>query len=324
MNKTIADSRHTPGSIAASHGALYALATSVVLSFALVGCGAANAGRSTTPEQIANAANTEAEGSTMEPTDLVVRDTRTGEMISFETMLDRMLEARVVYFGEHHDDAEHHALQQRIFAALVARDPSTALGLEMFQLPYQAPIDAYLRGDIDEAAMLEQTEYETRWGYDFAFFRPMFELARERGLQIVALNALRETTRQVGREGIDALPEDVREALPELNLLDAEHREMIVAAFGGHEAMEPAKLERYYTAQVIWDETMGCTVAQTMTAEGAPNRMFVIAGRMHVERGLGIPNRAGRRGATPFVTFVVAREGEVARPADFVWVGANE
>ena len=64
-----------------------------------------------------------------------------GETLSLDELADRLVEARVVYVGEHHDRAADHEAQRAIVEALHARDPQIAIGLEMVQRPYQPALD---------------------------------------------------------------------------------------------------------------------------------------------------------------------------------------
>jgi uncharacterized iron-regulated protein len=255
--------------------------------------------------------------------------------MTFEAMIDDMMGARVVYLGEEHNSEEDHALHARILEALYAHDSSLALGLEMFQRPAQPHLDDYVAGRIDEDTMLERTQWRERWGSDFDAYRPMVTFARQHRLPVVALNARREITRVVGRQGIDGLEEAVRASLPELDLDNQAHRRLVSEGLGSHaESMRPEQLERLYQAQVIWDETMAETIAQTLSSPDAPPgdgqtgdgsavaRMVVIAGRLHVESGLGIPERAARRGASPHRILIGLDHAESRREgrADFLWL----
>ena len=249
-----------------------------------------------------------------------------GERVSLDAMLDALVGARAVYVGERHDQAFDHAVQRAVLAGLIERDPSLALGLEMFQRPYQAPLDAYVAGTIDEDALLAATEWQERWSLDFGLYRAILELAREHRIPVIALNARRELTRAIAREGIDSLSPELRAELPELDLADAEHRAMVEEALGGHEGMDPARLERFYLAQLTWDESMGARAAEVMASEGAPRAIVVLAGRMHVQRGLGVPRRAARRGLEPFqVVLPLAREelGEASGLCDFAVIAPS-
>jgi uncharacterized iron-regulated protein len=249
-----------------------------------------------------------------------------GEALSFDELTERLLEARVVYVGEHHDREADHAAQRAIVEALHRRDPSLAIGLEMVQRPQQAALDAYVDGVIDEATLLERIAWTERWGFDFALYRSIFALAAEHRLPMIALNAPSELTRAVARGGLDALSADQRAMLPaELDLTSAPHRRMVEDALRDHPGMSEAMLDRFYAAQVVWDETMAEQVAAFL--ERSPARMVVLAGMMHVSAGLGIPDRAARRGAAPHAIVLPIMESELdealrAEPplADFLWV----
>jgi uncharacterized iron-regulated protein len=201
--------------------------------------------------------------------------------------------------------------------------------MEMFQIPFQEPLDAWSAGRIDEAVLRRETEYDERWGFDFSLLRPVLEYARSRGLEVVALNAPREVAYAVAQGGVDSLDPELAATLPDLDLENAEHRAMFDAEFdvGEHGAQET--VEQYYHAQVVWDETMGMRVAQTLARNDGPAKMIVFAGRVHVKRGLGIPDRAAKRGAEPYVVVLPVTQTELKdelkrppaeRSADLFWV----
>jgi uncharacterized iron-regulated protein len=252
--------------------------------------------------------------------------TADGRAVTFDELLDVLAERRVVYVGERHDRAADHRAQLAILEGLHARSPSLAVGLEMVQHPFQDAVDGYVRGELDEAALLARIEWEARWNMDFALYRPIFEHARAHGLPIVALNAPAELTRAIARGGLEALDDAQRASLPELVLDDAAHRAMIGAVLREHPGLDETRFERYYAAQVVWDETMAERVARTLSASDGPRQVIVLAGAMHV-RPAAIPARAARRGATPHAIVVPVTEDELdealrADPpvADYLWV----
>lgn len=254
-----------------------------------------------------------------------------GAELTFDGLVDALAPARVVLLGERHDQAGDHEMQRAVTAALLDRSPSTALGFEMFQRPYQAPLDAYQAGAIDEDAMLAQTEWADRWGYDFAMYRPLVAFGPSRGARLLALNAPREVTRRVAREGIGSLGQPVEGQPPaidvtELDLGDQTHRALVNAAFQGHPGMTSEVMERFYAAQVVWDETMASAVAEHLASPDAASRVIVYAGAMHVMRP-AIPARVERRAdvSTAIVLPVSPEDLEEARElADFLWVAPAE
>jgi uncharacterized iron-regulated protein len=240
-------------------------------------------------------------------------------VVPLPEVLARLEAARVVYLGETHDDPANHALQAALVEALYARDPSLGLGLEMVQRPFQPVLDEYVAGSLDETQLLSRLGWDERWGYDFAFYRPFFDLARAHRLPLRALNARSELTRRIGREGLDALTPEERAELPETDTTDAEHRAMVMAMLGDHPGLDDTKRERFYAAQLVWDETMAEEVARTLAAPDAPRHFVVLAGTGHVARGLGIPKRAARRGATPFIVVLPADACDSPADADLRW-----
>jgi len=265
----------------------------------------------------------------MDPPERLV-DSHTGEDVSLDDLRARLLAHRVIYVGEQHDSARSHAMEYLIMRLLVSRDSATVVGMEMFQQPFQSALDDWVDGQLDEEALRRETEWDTRWGHDFSLYRPMLEFARSRSIGLYALNAPREQAHAIAQSGVAGLDEEARAALPEMDLGDQAHHEMVVEAMREHEGVDDDALERMYQAQVLWDETMAAKVAEVMDAEDAPSHMIVMAGEMHVRRGLGIPKRAERRGVESFLTvisFADEEEFDAAmsapddeKPADLLWL----
>lgn len=256
-----------------------------------------------------------------------------GARLDPEALYDRLLEAKVVYVAESHDDPHDHAVQLQVIDGLYRRDPSLAIGMEMFKRPFQKWVTDYVEGRIDEATMLEKTQWEDRWGFDYGLYRPILEYARTHQIPVYALNERDEVTRQVSREGLDALDPVDRGGLPDLDLTQEAHRARVKEAFEGHGAHGHGKLnfENFYAAQVIWDETMAYEVAHELTRPGAPQRMVVIAGGGHLRHPDAVPGRAEKRGAAPY-RIVVPLTVEQTQPLDtlledaghFLWLMAKD
>ena len=106
-----------------------------------------------------------------------------GERLTEPELWDRMATFQVVCLGERHDSPQHHYAQRRSIEELakraVAAKRPLAVGLEMFQRPYQGPLSAFVSGSLSEEQFLEDSEYDQRWGFDFALYRPLLESARE-------------------------------------------------------------------------------------------------------------------------------------------------
>ena len=165
---------------------------------------------------------------------------REGGAVSKDDFYAALAEADAVCLGESHRNPHHHWLQLHVLEHLTAEGennrPAQALGMEMFQRPFQRPLSDFQNGKISEDSMLSRTGWKARWGYDYTLYKPMIDMAVDRGLDLVALNAPKELTRKIGRKGLDALDDDERAQLPELDLDDADHRAWFDGIMGGHGA----------------------------------------------------------------------------------------
>ena len=146
-------------------------------------------------------------------------DTRTlvvdlANLTNLEALIPRLADRRVVFVGEAHDRYEDHLNQLAIIRGLHQRGADLAIGMEMFQQPFQAALDAYIAGEIDEDEMLRRTDYFERWRFDYRLYRPILRLAREQGIPVVALNLEREITTKVGDGGLEALSAEERARIP--------------------------------------------------------------------------------------------------------------
>jgi len=232
-----------------------------------------------------------------------------GETVAFDLMMAGLDDERVVYIGEHHNNDHHHAVQLQVVKAMYEQSPRLMIGMEMFQRPSQAALDAFVLGDIDEKEMLRRTEYFTRWGWDYMYYRPMLLFARENGIPVIALNAPTEVRRKVGKTGLDSLtPGERTQIAEEIDLTIEAHRAYLKEIFESH-PMGNRPFDNFYAAQCVWEDTMAEAVADAL-AERQNSRMVVIVGGGHVRQRYGIPVRAEKRGASPYSILLGTVDGE--------------
>lgn len=275
--------------------------------------------------------------------------TDSGAKLSESELLERLSEKTYVVVGESHGTEWNHRIQETLYRGLLERrDGSMALGMEMFQRPYQPALDAFVAGDIDEATLLERTEYDGRWGVAPRYYRPLWDLARDHRAPVVALNARAELTRAVARKPLDELSEAMRRDLPEDMTLYDEQRRFLQTVFGAHHpggdegsssTEDSAAFERFARAQVVWDATMAETARAFMTNTSAVDAMMIVCGRAHSHNGFGIPPRLRASDSTDtddVATVLPVQMGELAssndreadappslnapEAADFLWI----
>lgn len=199
--------------------------------------------------------------------------------------------ADIVFFGEAHDDRRQHDYELLLLQTMTDGRP-LQLGMEMFQRPFQEPLDQYVAGLIDEREMLRRTEYFSRWKFDYTFYAPLWRWCREHGVRVVALNADAAVITAIRKGGLASLPPQDRAAIAaEIDLGNAVHRARIEETFRrvGHPLTDP-----WYEAMTAWDETMAETASAALRDAAPGTRMLVVAGGEHCET-TGIPDRVARR-----------------------------
>ncbi len=217
-----------------------------------------------------------------------------------QEILQNLARAKVVYLGETHDSIADHQAQLKIIKELYRQNGKVAIALEMFQRPFQSAIDQYLAGKITETELIAQTQYDQRWGFPWEYYAPILRFAKENKLPVIALNTPTEVTRKVARTGLESLTIEEKKHIPpitEIHTDNAKYRQMLLEfyqqhAAGGHGSS--ASFERFFLAQVLWDETMAETIAQFVT-KSPDYQVIVLAGKGHIVYGYGIPSRVARR-----------------------------
>jgi uncharacterized iron-regulated protein len=248
-----------------------------------------------------------------------------------QELLLNLTKANVVYLGETHTSEADHKAQLEIIQQLYGKKPQIAIAMEMFQRPYQRAIDQYLAGEITEEQLLTQTEYQQRWGFPWEYYAPILRFAKENRIPVLAINTPNEVTRKVARQGLESLtPEDKKYIPPisEIRTDNAEYRQMLSDIFnqhqqGGHGSS--TNFERFFSAQVLWDETMAENIAQ-FVKDNPNHTVIVLAGQGHLVYGYGIPSRVARRLSSSLVQKSILLNFDAELPlkkdqpiADFLW-----
>ncbi len=226
----------------------------------------------------------------------LARSLKLGEVI--DAVSDRPL----ILVGERHTNYEDHKVELEVIMGLFRKGRKFAVGMEMFQKPFQNAVDEYLTGMIDEREFLKKTEYFKRWGFDYNLYREIIDFARAKGIPIVALNQKTEIMDKVAKGGLDALsPEERKEIPADMNMADESYKKRLQAVYRDHPA--GTTFENFYQSQILWDETMAHSTARFMR-ERPQYQMVVLAGVEHIMYGSGIPSRIERLNGTKYVTLV--------------------
>lgn len=209
------------------------------------------------------------------------------ETVSFVEMITQAQQKDVVMVGETHTDLAAHQLQLAVLKALVLKK-QWVIGIEWLPYSKQNALDAYLNGEINEVEFLRQSEYPTRWGYDYRYLKPIFDFAKQNQIAIYALNAPREITQKVSQSGLTALSKEERSRFPDpLLSKTADYKNFLTRFFTKHH-MNPQRIETSLIVQSIWDQTMAQSIHKVMAKTG--QKMLVFAGKVHTRKDQAIAN----------------------------------
>ncbi len=218
------------------------------------------------------------------------------ELSPVDQIINKISRKRVIYIGELHDMYGHHLAQLRVIQGLTRRGCRLAVGMEMFQRPFQGVLDRYLDGKIDERTFLKKSEYFKRWSYDYHLYRPIIEYCKGHGIPILALNLPAEISKKVARKGLESLSDKELKQVPQdIDWSNRAYKTYLMRIFKRHPETGIKDFNNFYQAQILWDETMAQGVYDFL--EKNPGRqMVVLAGIGHIAFGYGIPSRVYRRG----------------------------
>jgi len=232
-------------------------------------------------------------------------------------VIDRVGDKKIVYVGEAHNMFAHHFVQLDVIRGIYRKNKKLAIGMEMFQRPFQQVLDSFIAGEMDEADFLKKSEYFKRWGFDYNLYKPVLDFAKSEKIPVVALNLKREIIEKVSREGLDSLgPEERNDIPPQMDFSDNTYRERLKNIFKQHKGAEEKNFDYFYQAQLLWDETMSLSIDEFL-GKNPGYQMVVLAGNGHLEYGSGIPLRTFRRNGSSYA--IILPDSEVAMGiADYV------
>jgi uncharacterized iron-regulated protein len=233
-----------------------------------------------------------------------------GGRIATPDILRRAAGAQVALLGESHDNADHHRWELHTAAALAALHPRLVLGFEMFPRRVQAALDRWIAGELGEEEFLKASDWSQVWGYDAAFYLPLFHFARVNRIPMLALNVERDLVRSVRAQGLAALPQQKREGVSEPAAASEAYVTRLFDAYAQHPekktpppARTDADFQRFVEAQLVWDRAM----AQALAGAAAryPDALVIgVMGARHIAHGDGVPHQLASLGIRRVVSLL--------------------
>jgi uncharacterized iron-regulated protein len=201
--------------------------------------------------------------------------------------------ADYILLGEGHTNACDHRGQVMILRAVTGNKERPVVGLEMVSRDMQPVLDAWNNGTIPLSEIATRLEWKERWGHPFPLYQPVFEVCREFGLPMAALNIPRRVVDRVREKGLEGVAKQDQQFIPDpLILAPEEQRKALEPMLLMHTRMsgqEDARTESFFLIQSLWDTAMAESAVKWREQTG--RKVVILAGAGHVENRWGIADR---------------------------------
>lgn len=203
-------------------------------------------------------------------------------------LIARMLATDVLLLGEFHDQPLHHRQRLEWIAELSERRP-VSIVMEQLDARMQPALDAEIavKSEVAETIGARARRVAQAAGFDFkgwnwAFYRPVIELALQRGLPLHAGNLSREEAIQIVRGEAHRLAQR-----PPVGWSDTAQAELNRSIVDGHCGLLPAAM---IAPMALAQRARDAQIAEVAARAAAGGRLVVVvAGNGHIRRDYGIP-----------------------------------
>ncbi len=215
-------------------------------------------------------------------------------------LFNRLARTQVVLLGEIHECPEDHRWQLHTLAQLHARRPeNTVVALEMLPRRLQPVLDRWVSGNLTEAELIKQAEWDKVWDFDPRLYMPLFHYARMNRVPMLALNVEWSLVTAIGDKGWDGVPEALRQGVSRPAEPPPAYVEDLRHEFGLHlkKKKDEDTFARFVEAQTVWDRAMAEVIAGHLKQH--PEALVVgIMGQGHVRYGHGVAHQLDALGVS--------------------------
>lgn len=183
-----------------------------------------------------------------------------GKELKYNLMINRIMDADIILFGEEHDNPIAHWMEITLVKELSEQNKALVLGAEMFEADDQLVIDEYLAGRIRAANFEKETKLWDNYSTDY---KPWVEFARENNIPVIATNVPRRYASMVSYSGfasLDSLSSQAKAFIAPLPVSydpDLPGYRNMREMMNGHSQMGgPSNPDFFSQAQAVKDATM--------------------------------------------------------------------
>ncbi|HXI04594.1 MAG TPA: ChaN family lipoprotein [Candidatus Saccharimonadales bacterium] len=108
---------------------------------------------------------------------------------TFDDLVIDCYKADLIYIGDFHALPRSQEFAARLLHEISCRSGRTVLAVEMVHGRHQHVLDRWMAGEISETEFLRRIRYHLEWGYSWAAFSKLFEVAREHGIRVYGIDS---------------------------------------------------------------------------------------------------------------------------------------
>lgn len=106
-------------------------------------------------------------------------------------LVDTIIRRRIILFGDFHTFKQTQRALLRLVRDVLAVSPrpKLALALEFLKTKYQGKLESYMAGELAEDEFLQAVNYSKEWGFPWAHYKPLIDLARDHMIPVLCVNS---------------------------------------------------------------------------------------------------------------------------------------
>ncbi len=224
--------------------------------------------------------------------------------IDRELLLQKMIEADVVYLGEKHDNRYHHRMQSALIKRMISKGKKPVIGFEFFYQHQTSDLLQYVFGSKSpfqkkepspqeqEKKLRKQLGWQDRTNEEWEFYFNFIRFAKSHQLTVFGADLPDSLVKRMSRSGMDALTPVETRLLQPTGFEDPIYQKLMDSKFtASHCGWNPPELsEKLYAVWVARNDAMAQAIHAMLNEERQGPVVFIVGGG-HVEHNMGIYER---------------------------------
>jgi uncharacterized iron-regulated protein len=222
--------------------------------------------------------------------------------VSYQMLFKKMLDARVIYLGENHENADHHAIQLRILKDLIQAGKKPLIGFEFFSIDQTAHLMSFVQIKphntdpqsivIKEKDLREKLGWHAHGDQAWQYYYQLIELALKNKLTIFGADLPKCIVKRIVRVGAENLTGIENNLLQPTFFDDMPYQQLMYSKFKAvHCGFSTPKMsERMYQAWIARNDTMAYSIV-SMLPDDENRPLVMILGAGHVQHNMAVYDR---------------------------------